>query len=322
MSANESPNPGIEPEILINGLKEKPIYSEMLQTKVPADEDVNSELIKKLLGIYYVINPIMNYVKGNYSKQTALDLFKSEAGSMLDRFSGIKNFTEKLFVELANILKSLGKVQTQTSTKAEKVMERKDESDECAKIQVGQTIKLNKEKPLSIVECHQLKIEIERDEEAKKHILHIERNDDKLAVWCSTADFEEGKKLILEIEQGAEYSIGQADTRLLNLTKAKLEKAIAVRNAARSEFNKHNRVSSVSEETRLAEEKVKRAQSQVEIIKLAIKKLESDPRLKWFDQEQSSDISADHIIIEYTDCGIVVVTDEGEKGKANLTRVA
>ncbi len=315
MSTKESINPEIEPDTLVEGLKEKEIYGEMMQVKVPVEEEINSELIKKLLGIYYVINPIMNYVKGNYSKQTALDLFKSEAGSILDRFSGIRNFAERLFVDLANILKSVGKVQTQSSQKVEKAME------EISIIRVGQTIKLKKEKPITIGECQQLKIEIEREGEEKNHILNIERKEEKLIVWCSTADSEIGRKLIIEIETGEEYSIGQADTRLLKMAKEKLKKANEVLNKARSEFNIQNRISTVSQETMIADEKVKLAQSKVETLEIAIKKLEANPKFHWFDPEKSSDISADHIIIEYTEEGTIKVADEGEKCKASLMRV-
>lgn len=305
----------IEPNTIFEKFKDKEIYFEMMQVIFPAGEIANSELIKKLLGMYYVINPISNYIRGNYTKSTALKLFLMEAGAMLERFSGIKNFAERLFVELVNILETIGNIQTQSSQKVEKVME------EMSTIKIGQTVKLKKEKPITIRECDHLKITIERDGEAKNHILNIERNNGKLTVWCSTADSEEGRKLIIEIEADEEYAIGQADTRMLDITKAKLAKAIENLNEATNKFKIHNRISSISQETQTAEKRAARAKSNVEILEMEIKKLESDPRFKWFDQEKSSDISSDHIIIKYTEEGTIKVTDEGDKCKASLMRL-
>jgi len=316
-------SPDIQPEQIMEGLKDKDLYAEIAQTQTSSKES-NSNIIRRILGISAALNPIINYVNGNYEKQTALDLFSKEVRSRLRRFQGIRNFIERLFVDIANILKSTGKTQEQTSEKVEKVMAEDPEVTlpEPIELKVGQSIDLEKDKPVLIAGARNLIITILRDEDKKDHKLKISRRADRLktTLSCLTSDSDDGKKMTFDVERGDEFVIGMVNLVFIKRLEKKLKKAQEQYAEAKQRHTRYSQISKISEDTLKAKEQKDKAKAEIDDLKGTIEMLKNTPQYQWFDREESSDISQDHIIIRCMDDGPIMVIDEGEECTATLKR--
>lgn len=307
----------IQHETIMEKLKPTDVYSRLMQERVPEGEEKNGRLIALFIAKYDAINPVINFVKGNYTKRTAFELFRAEAEKMLERYRGIRGFFEKLFNELTNIIRSVDIVAEETHTQVDEVLETVEVED-VTEGDLAEGVPLEKNKPVVIKMSKRLTVTIVRNKGNQDHLLTLTNSEGKLLLTCPTSDMPKGKKMAIEIEAGEEYAVGMQNKTLLNRAKLAYEKAHVKLKEAEGTLKKHFRFSKVSIETIVATERYESAEQDEKSAKLKLAQLGDNPLLQWFTDAKSPDISPDHIIIEFDEKGTVTITDEGEKCNAKL----
>ena len=303
---------------IMHRIYDSEIYNEIIETNVNKHELTNHQLIKQLISRSDILHSVILFINGKSDMKSALEEFTEKINPLIKRYEHIHGVGERLFFAVAIAIKEILNIKKEINEQIEQLLK---SSPEEAEMEADSEVKLEKENPISLKKAKQLQIIIERSEEMQNHDLNILKKDNYLEVWCSTADSDEGKKMILTIEKNSEYSIGQAEQRIIKIAKEKLEKAKEDCKKAKSEYQKFYTLSTVSTETEEAKETVERAKAREQIAKFELDKLMENPLQHWFTAEKSPDISKDHIIIEFTGDGSIVITDEGEECSANLVRV-
>lgn len=308
----------VTPGKLMHRIRGTEIYDEISETKVGKGELTNPQLIKQLFSRSDVLHPAILFINGKIDMKSAIEDFIEKINPLIKRYEHINRFGERLFFEVSKAIKDILKIRNETNEQIDKVLKG---SPEDVELQTDSSIDLKKEESIRLKNTKQLQIIIDRAEQEQDHELNVLKRGDYLEVWCSSSDSEEGKKMILRIEKDSEYSIGQAEKTITERAKQKIEKAKEEYKKAKSEHEKYYSLSAVSLETEEAKDRMTRANARLQIAKFEMDKLMQNPVQHWFDSEKSPDISKDHIIIEYTDEGVMVITDEGEQCSARLVRV-
>jgi hypothetical protein len=323
----------VTPGRLLHRLRQTEVYGKMFSLKIAKGETPNIALIKALLQKNEILRPIINFVKGTYDLDSAKGMFREKLTDEYVRYRNVEGLINALFEQLAEIIKAITKRKLATSKKVAAVIDQTPEPEQEPEPAPEpepekkpslnlKTFPLEKKHSDRILGASQIKVKIIRDGKKKPHVLDIIRNDDTLEVTCPTSDKKEGKELTMKIEKGEEWIIGIGNTKEVERLQADLDRASERVQEKQAIYDHHIAITPVSEDAKDIFPMLKILKGRVAGLKKELAKAEANPLLNWFTKGKSPDISDEHIIVEFTDNGVIVVTDEGEKCKATLQRIA